>query len=292
MELLLDTVSNVFGGVMFLTLLAALLVINRGGAAIAEKALETESAIPSEYERQQQLLKSQREAMEIETLDFSIHQQQAMLAELNPDGDAASQAQRLAELQADVASTKRHVQNLQQQELAQTESLQEQKAALLETQSKHDQLSQAVAKSKAELNKLQAASQRSIEFRPLRRSDKREATLMLRYGRIYRLLETPESSDFYLADITVLKILGTTTVAPRRGGGQPATPDSIARTVGLLTKHFPADRFNASVAVWDDSFDKFNELKNALINANYEYRTMPSTDDTVLSMGDVRSLVQ
>ena len=45
LDLLLDTVSNVFGGVMFLTLLAALLILSRGATSVDEpEPVEFETA--------------------------------------------------------------------------------------------------------------------------------------------------------------------------------------------------------------------------------------------------------
>ena len=45
LDLLLDTVTNVFGGVMFLTLLAALLVLSGGRAAVAEPEFDLPQVI-------------------------------------------------------------------------------------------------------------------------------------------------------------------------------------------------------------------------------------------------------
>ena len=74
-----------------------------------------------------------------------------------------------------------------------------------------------------------------------------------------------------------------TTITPKPHRGQPVTDESLNELTQHLKEKFPVRQFFITVAVWDDSFAKFNPLKDALTGAGSQYRTLTCDSSSRLS---------
>jgi hypothetical protein len=288
MDLLLDTVSNVFGGVMFLTLLAALLVINRGGKAISESQSRQPPQL-SEVEIEALELKARQIELQIGELEMALTQQRTLMTTLDPTGDSTAKMEKLKLAQATLARVRLETEELEQKEQANAEQLTLKDAQLEKEKMVVEKLEQSVQQAQEELAKLQASSQRGIDFRPLRVTTTDGATVMMRYGRLYLLKVDPDDDELNSADIETRGggLFGGDRMFfyPKPNGGSPVTSESINEMVRRLKKNFPSSEYHIGIAVWDDSFGEFNSFKEAIVAAGYEYRTIPADDGAKFSFG-------
>jgi hypothetical protein len=275
LELLLDTVSNVFGGVMFLTLLAALLILTRGAEAISEPEVEA----PTTSKTANRLLEIQ-----IQQASTAIAAQQQMLARLDPDQAIAAKADRLAAIKETISLARRQVRRAGSSVAQKQQELDDQQAEQSDLEAQVQELEQAVAEKSQEVNQSRAQSERTVMFRPLSRSGSIEAVVLLRYGRWYMLHSGPYSGRISREDFFILEGKGVaTTITPKPHRGHRVSEASLADLLNRLKRSFPANRFHITVAVWDDSFTEFNSLKDALTEAGYRYRTLTCDSSSILS---------
>ncbi|MFK8113018.1 MAG: hypothetical protein AB8B91_12500 [Rubripirellula sp.] len=275
LDLLLDTVSNVFGGVMFLTLLAALLILTRGAEAIVEPEVVVEPPTPTD---------DRLTALEIQQASTAIASQQQMLDRLDPDGQIADKVDRLASINETIALAKRQVRRAGASVAQRQQALQDQVAGDSELEQQIESLQQAVVEKTKQVNDARSESERTVRFRPLSRSQSIEAVVLLRYGRMYMLHQGPFSGSINRDEFYILESKGgVTSITPKPHRGAIVNAKTISKLMTKLTRSFPARRFHITIAVWDDSFTEFNPLKDALSSAGYRYRTLTCDSSTRLS---------
>lgn len=276
-DLFLDTVSNVFGGVMFLTLLAALLVLTRGASS-----LDAPPQTPSEAN-----VDARTVAMDIEATELAIQSQQMLLKHLKMDEDSIDKAVQLENLEQSVDQAEREA-KLAEQAIPrqQVEDQQRQQQDLSQQRAR---LEETLASEQDKRDRLRRASERTVKFRPLQRSNTFETVVVLRYGKIYLFKDRPLSTSFNEDDFFVTRQLGRVmTITPKPHRGEPVNEATVDQIIRRLSSSFPPSRFHVTIAVWDDSFGEFNTLRDAVVKAGYQYRTIPSDNTTELSFGEVK----
>ncbi|QDV83880.1 hypothetical protein [Stieleria sp.] len=274
LELLLDTVSNVFGGVMFLTLLAALLIIARGTAPAEPDDAVEERPVP---------VSAVLVEAKIRQTAAAIQAQQEIMRQLDPDGDVMAKSDRLRSLEQTLSLARRHAGRTDHLKEAQQQALRDQLANQSELEQQIADVKQQIADQAATASAIRTQSERSVEFRPLSRSMTDEAVVLLRYGRWY-LLQTGPSEGVNRDDFFVLQhSRSLTRVTPKPHRGSPVTSQSLSDLVTRLKAEFKPGQFHVLIAVWDDSFSEFNPVKDAVKAAGYTYRTLPCDSSTRLS---------
>ena len=276
LDLLLDTVTNVFGGVMFLTLLAALLILSRGSTAVAEP--ESEPPVANKE------LDARLVAIETRQAASALAAQQKTLARLDPNGAIAAKADRLKSIRETITVARRQLRRADSAAENRQQELQDQRTDQSELERQIEELQKRVAEKSKQVNKIRAAAERTVLFRPLTLSRTDEAVVILRYGRWYLLYESRYGGRVNRKDFFVLPSNdGVTTITPKPHRGEPVTDESLSELVRRLRDKFPVRQFHITIAVWDDSFAQFNPLKDALTGAGYQYRTLTCDSSSVLS---------
>ena len=274
LELLLDTVSNVFGGVMFLTLLAALLIIARGTAPP-----EPEETVVQQTEPTSTVLVDAK----VRQTAAAIKAQKLTKQRLDPDGNVAKQAQRLKSLEQTLSLARRHSNRTDDAKQKQQQTLQDQLANQSEIEKQIAEVKRQITEQAKSVNSMRSDSERIVEFRPLSRSMTDEAVVILRYGRWYMLQNKPTGGvnrdDFFVLQHSH----SLTRVTPKPHRGAVVNDRSLAELTDRLKAEFSTREFHVLVAVWDDSFSEFNALKDAVKSAGYTYRTLPCDSSTRLS---------
>jgi hypothetical protein len=286
LDLLLDTVTNVFGGVMFLTLLAALLVLSGGRAAVVEPEIETPAV-------DDQVL-AKWVAVETRQTASALQAQQKTLARLDPDGSIAAKADRLKSIRETLTVARRQQRRAGSAVDNRQQELEDQQANQSDLEDQIAELQQAVTEKSEQVNQIRAASERTVMFRPLSLSRSMEAVVILRYGRWYLLYGQARGSRVNREDFFILESEGAvTTITPKPHRGHPVSSASLGQLVQNLNRNFPARQFHIPIAVWDDSFAEFNLLKDALTESGYQYRTLTCDISSRLSnQGAVDPFVQ
>ncbi|TWU05760.1 hypothetical protein [Stieleria varia] len=277
LDLLLDTVSNVFGGVMFLTLLAALLILARGSSSVDEP--ESEQSIETTKPVNTTLLEAEarRTAVALET-------QKRMLERLDPDGSLSEKVQRLSSLESTLMLARRHARRADGKLDSQEQARLDQQAAESDLEGQIEALEKEIAEQENQAKQMRSQSERTVQFRPLTRSQTGEAVLLLRYGRWYSLLTSEDPGSLNREDFFLLRDSGgVTRVTPKPHRGHPVNDASLSQLTMFLKANFSNQQYHVVIAVWDDSFTEFNPLKDALVESGYQYRTLPCDSSSRLS---------
>ena len=284
LDLLLDTITNTFGGVLFVTILVVLQlrtssVIDASLAASKSKAVSSD-ALTEELSRKRD---------EVRVLKQAAAAQRRSLGHLS-QGDApesyrevvAARA-RLQELAIERARTLTAIKNETSEEERLMSGLDEQEAKVkIERQRQHE-LEREIAREKA-------LRIRTAELPTLRATEKREFPVIVRYGRLYtpyRLdpisLERSRQLDDFLPLPVKDEVIRLT---PNPLRGIPLDSSEISEDMlGRVWDQFPKDSFYVCGAVWDDSFSEFPALKDALVARGIEYRLIPSASGDMIQEG-------
>jgi hypothetical protein len=286
MDLLLDTVSNVFGGVMFLTLLAALLVISRGGKALDSRS---PSSPQEDIPLVDPLLAIESLELQLNEIDFVLESQAKALSMMVPGENIETKISDLDRLQRESKIVVKQLADAKNEIESETLVKTGTESSQDEMRKQFEALKTQVQDKRDTLAKIEEKSSRNITFSMLRNASTSEVVIMLRYGRIYRCHINPGSDDINLEDIE-RTFLGA--VLPKPSGGSVVTANVLKDIVARTIQSFPPDRYHVTIAVWDDSFSNFNALRNELVASGYQYRTIPCTNDSFLKMSGGDSLVQ
>lgn len=293
MELLLDTVSNVFGGVMFLTLLAALLVISRGGEALQPTNKSPSATTDGSLDDPTSMPGLENENVEIEIANGVLI---GLIAPGQSYEDIVGTIATIEQKSKEIEDKKAILAGIES-EIASNDAFASQQRNEDERQAKRlAELNASLGSQKQVIDQSEAKATRVVQFSLLRNASTSEATIFLRYGKFYIEHKHPSDDAVNPEDIEVYSIgslfSGKKAFRPRKSGGQTCTPESLQSLVDHFEKNFPSRRYHITIAVWDDSFAEFNHVKNALVKAGYEYRTIPCTDISEIVQGGGDSLVQ
>ena len=284
MDLLLDTVCNVFAGIMFLTLLAALLVVQRGGARLAETSSASVKEDPLDLVIQNELQTHQHSLVE------AIEQAESRMDVLDPFASKIKEANYQRELRQQIEESRLRLAIIERERLRmleQEKQFEQTQSSLTEAESKLD----AELKSKSlELAEAKGRTMRIVDFRPLKDRVGNETLVMIRYGKVYFVLANSFSKDLNENDVEKRE----NGIYPVKESGQTVNSQADAdRVAALLARRFPPDQFYVAIAVWDDSFPAFQMVRNSIEKLGYSYRTLPADDNSLFQFGNVnRPLVQ
>lgn len=295
LELLLDTICNTFGGVLFIAILVVML-------------LQQSSTEPAEVSPKSQPLSS-RELQTLTTRIDSITSELARMRANRDSQDAIVQSFSPPEIRQ--LLTDRRVVTSQQEALdseaiqllaentataAQIESLAE------ENQSVQTRLMEAKERAKAAAKKLDEERQSRVqEVRlPVSRSQSRktEIGLVMRYGRLYVWHEYGAAHVRLGLNTKDFVILGEesggliTRPNPMRGVVLNDSESSRQAVRNLLLQFDPKSCYLA-VIVRPDCFNEFRYVRDRAIEAGFEYRLMPAGEfDPIADRGGTVDRVQ
>jgi hypothetical protein len=296
LELLLDTICNTFGGVLFLAMLVSLLLqMSRTRAAVAPPDLPPSPALTkaevvrlstearelaeqlkltwAELSRVRSLAARFADAGAVEGLE-KLHSEQSRQRALE-----VRRAQLLAAIAADktaaasVAAAAHASRNTSRVAASEAEIA---VRRLQQAEQRHKALAKTalILKDKVEKqNVVQSVGNAPRE----RETHNREFGVLLRYGRAY-LTHFHRGMDRVVntRDFTVKPGLGVNTATAKPGAGLDVCAADADASLRQLLSNYPAADWYPCVIVYPDSYDAFQVLKSKLVNAGYEYRVVPT----------------
>lgn len=310
LELLLDTICNTFGGILFLAILVSLLLRTTRDRAEAEfqaagpvpamsKAdlIRAESDLKEAADRLEQLKKTIALAGEVndslatpdirdglEKVDagtFKVlelqRKQGELLTRLATIQAASAEARgAIAQRDSDLADAKQALadagKELDEAE-AQARSLRDRAAVL-----------SAEALKSAEVDASGSAPKERV-------TGKSEWPLLVRYGRVYQLFRDSGGEEAVNTDhFDVQRGFLVDSAHARIGAGVATSGPDFPGEMSSLLRNRPPDRWYVAVAVFPDSFDAFQRVKAHLVSRGYEYRIVPT--DHPVQQGDHEVRVQ
>lgn len=279
LELLLDTITNTFGGIVFLAILIVVLLQTTPDKIEAQPTQNSQKhTIDS---RKLESLKAQIEELELQLRFLDI-----FAAELSePDLEAT-----LAELENRTEVREK----LTEEKSVILEQLEKSKENMESIAQQQQTLDSELASNMQEVEKLQdqlesERKQRTIKakFSEERSTSKREYNVTLRYGRWY--IDILPSGKPNLEDFIMLDTGGEyLTLTPKPNRGKPLTSGNTLSPEVLqeLNNRDPKTEY-ICIGIWDDSFEEFQLLRDYLVNQGFNYRLIPLTDGDTVFYGPV-----
>lgn len=290
LELLLDTITNTFGGILFIAILLSLLLRSSSQAA-RETAASAEPMSAVEQAKMEARVADLQQEVE-------VLQQRAAMA--TRPGDSGGDDSMVGKLAAAADAVERAVAERAKAIHATLEAQREAATAttqfdMLEQDRKsvENQLAEAqnrLAAAREEAARLAEAAlqidrppgsteiEQTVSLPSLRPSQKSEVAIYVRFDKVFMMHSWrggerlgPNTEQFVILPAPAGD--GVTQVArPKPAAGMPVNAGTIVADIAKLLRPFPADRFVVGMVVFEDSFDIFQLIKAAVVRNGYEYR--------------------
>jgi hypothetical protein len=273
LDLLLDTVCNAFGGIIFIVLLLSVLPSRNSAAEDSKDASAAQLAelarLRIEIEQEERLEKLQQNTSSaLATQDAEKELQQKKLLEtkkaaLRNTIDARSKT----EVELNAALSK--------------ESSETSRLAALKSR-----LEAAIVKGEQERNAQEIINTRLPRLRSI--AGKRRYFLIVYENRVYLTFGTGAQSHEIFPNEQDLKVSSEgrgKTFVPLAGRGMPVgewikSPNGAAKFRGQFSEH----EWVINICLYPDSVDQFNPVRNAFTERGYDYNWHPITSDRPLKL--------
>lgn len=284
LDLLLDTICNTFGGILFIAMLVVILT-NQMSREAAPKdptaenshALRTMRGELSESDAKLTKLRQavrQKEDLERQFADPESRELLTTLHALDDDTtsmitDRNQKLENVAESQANLIESARELERMTQM-LAEAQLRLEQEKQLLQNET--------------------ALRSRTSQTPKQRATQKSPVAYFLHAGRLCAVATKDENGTPIPNEDEVRFVddpVNGKYVEPIENAGLPIAPDgSNAEQIAQKLKLFDKDKHYLSVVVYRDSFANFEALKNEIIRAGFEYQLVPFADGEKAYIGD------
>ena len=283
LDLLLDTICNTFGGILFISMLVVILV----NAA----SQDVSSSLPTQVDHQR-LVESRRQlsdmTIKLDSLRRAVRQTE-QLRDRFTDAEGQAVIDDLQVLQ-DTTELLHETRDASLGELAETQEL------INETARETARLRVAMRNAQQDL----AATQRQLESEVALRSrtskvprqkttTRQQAPFFLKAGRLcsYANVDSRGNLSRNETEVRLLEEGGKTFAVPVGGAGLMVKPDgSNVDEVTRRLEPFDESKYFIAIVVWDDSFEQFQIIKDAAVRGNYEYQLIPMSRDEKIYIGE------
>lgn len=284
LDLLLDTICNTFGGILFIAMLVVILT-NQASRDAAPSTPTVESS--------RTLRKLRGELTESESHLTKLRQAVRQKEDLerrfaNPESLALLESLRSIDDQSD---------SLMHDRAENLANVAESQADLEETAGKLEQLVDQMAQAKERLRREKENLEREASVRARtsaapqqRATQKLPLVFFLKVGRLCSYASCDENGDM-VQNIAESKVIeeapGKKSIEPIPGSGLVVSIDGgNSEDIARRFSAFDKTRFHLTVFVYKDSFGQFESLKNQMIRSGFEYQLVPIPDDAKVYIGD------
>jgi hypothetical protein len=279
LELLLDTICNTFGGVIFLAILVVILV------QMTSRSDATDSPAPSQAELAELDQRRSENQAKLETLRSAAAQQAELIKQFaKPENrEALSQLQRMQSSREKLSDARsRSLGQVSQSQMKANEIAEDLKRMELALRDAR----QALAAAEEALRREMASRTRTARLSVLQASKKPNSrALLLRYGRLFqREKRVPEGFVLNTADCEERQDGTKHVLVLKPSGGKPIKGDAQAVFNAVLSD-YDKTTDDLVVVVWPDSFEEFAPLRDAMVRSNFTYDLQPMTKDGQVIIG-------
>jgi hypothetical protein len=312
LELLLDTITNTFGGILFLAILVSLLLqtsgsgdpraaATRGAPLSAAEAADIEIRLEDLQDQARRLRKARSEhrvegpdaAAVMQRVDDLTERLTRVLEEQSRAALATADLQRKAtEADSEARRTAEESDRLREEHAtaaaARRKDARDRAAksdARHESARRDQQAAQAEAArlSQLEITLEDAAEPSVIEqtagLPKLEPTFKRQVAIYVRFGRMFMMHVWHNGERLGPNPGQFIVVPGDPPVAyPKPATGLPIEKQTIQAEVAALRREFPPAAWAVAIIVFDDSFSEFQWLKKAIVENGFEYNPIPLKD--------------
>lgn len=271
LDMLLDTITNAFGGIVLLALLVAL--------QVGRVAPERQSASPA---AQDDHADRQRLAMELADLEQSIESKRRRLGLFEQPGIADLISQLQAE-EKEVVRLSARLRELEQQSAGMVEATNRTGRERDEIQAQSRELQEQIAGTTEKIVRERAARSRNMETPRERSTSRQMAGVFLKGNEMFVLNRNAGAGQFECnrdhfeacpdrrqADVVLSLPAGAWRA--RQGRGVPL--DNVEGVREQLSR-IPSGRVYVALVVWPDSFDHFQNVRDACVQLGLEHKVLP-----------------
>ena len=287
LELLLDTICNTFGAVIFISILASILAQNSAPDSASPE--ETTAAIEETYIRQRELSELRRRQ---QTMESQLAQQEELIRRFSNEESVSLALQILQDSQLQAKMSAQKTDAADAIEVTERERLQLERAM----QERLKELNEAKSRQTEAANNLRNIETdhgHTAEVRRVHETTKFGFTFALDNGRLYSVhtSEDQNANDMDLMinrdDCEVLEVGGVTTIRPLKTAGLPIRGIVSAQQDAKSKLAAVGKLFVVRLFVAKDSFAEFLPVKEAMTGLGLEYalEIMPG-DDVELFLSD------
>jgi len=283
LELLLDTICNTFGGVLFISILVVIL-LNTSSREVAE-------ATPSEAVQAQLVAWQERlvqTSQDLATLETAFREQESIEQQIVEPG-LREMMGRLRE------SQQRRAEMAEQRNEDLTHISQAQRDAN-EVMRRWKEMQQRTEESRQKLDKVRRALEQEISARSraaklpkARETNKGEIVLFLRNGWLCSYARVDRNGNVVPNPDEVVEKRDEQQkpyIEPKPGAGIAVDPrGGNAAEIDERFAGFDSGQYYLAIFVWPDSFQHFNAVKERMVSKQFEYRLVPFPADTKIYLG-------
>ncbi len=277
LELLLDTICNTFGGILFIAMLVILMLqLSGDGESDAASTVQSVSAIELATLRDE-LAGAQVELQRLHELHAG---QQRTLAAFAPPELSQLVDENLA-MQEQVAELVHRRDELVAKAAAHAAEIAAVRDDISETTSALQQAEDRLASVQKRLERDREERHQELQLSQVRSSSRVELGLVVQYGRLYvwhhydryGFRQGLNTDEFLILEI---KLTGAVTTPNPLAGVPLDSSEQCRRAVLSRLEPFSPDRFDAAVIVRPDSFAEFAILRDILRSSGFRYRLIPT----------------
>jgi hypothetical protein len=271
LDLLLDTITNTFGGVLFLAILVTVLLKSSDPPRLPADAT---SKPHTELENRSAALATLQDT--IETLRKTAKEQILALGEIRATAEANAAAE-LSELRAAVTAMERENEELREQLSSARSAKLEMAREQLKEQQALDAASSEIALGKSEYQEELAKRRMSTALPEAHETRRTEYVIAVRYDELYCIYKPLARlrGELNVDDFDALSQGGDTmTILPKQGRGLRISDPGLAKMLQARLPGVSPQSYYICVLIWPDSFDAFASLRQAMVSLGYEYRAI------------------
>jgi hypothetical protein len=284
LDLLLDTICNTFGGVLFISMLVVVLLNMSGKDAGIE---------PPDPSAQAALVEMKKEleetGNEVKRLDSTLEDQQLLERRIFDDPELEAAAARIVSM-----ASKR--QDLLDERNTALNDTAESQIEINRIARELKDLDDAMAEARRKLELIEQRFQQEVRTRTRtaklptpRHTAKTEIAFFLRSGRLCSYAKPDASGNLVLNEGEYEERTdgqGNVYIEPKANAGIHVDPEggNLTDVADKLTA-FDKETYYLAIFVWPDSFEHFGVIRSIIVRQEYEYRLVPFPEDGKIYLG-------
>jgi len=284
LDLFLDTICNMFGGIIFVVMLLVLLSFGRSSAVVKDAGLSTE--------QQNALMQRHRERDELEARKAML---EAAIAAVVHDLDQVRASvpsdlwNEMQTLLTQIGTAEEQLDEYDRYWAELKERHAETEVRLATREKRRTDLSAEVKRVRRELDLVVQSQTVEARLPVTRRTTKRPVWVMLRNDRAFLLYEVSRGISSGMPedrDVEMQRFQGGNLFTAKKGGGFSVSSriDEEERWLELLQAIDPL-RQQVVFAVYPDSYESFLLIKTATLRAGIQYDVVPMDEADPMALG-------
>jgi len=289
LELLLDTITNTFGSVLFITMLVAILLRMSGHATQDREPTSKIEQARAAARAAELLAEIDRLKATLETLPHS----DPVLTRIEADVARAMQetAEALAQdtsIATETIAKQERIADLEQEATQIARDLKK----IAPDAEEHATRREAADRRAAALAAIALELDRPVDpnrivqtarLPELSATRKQSLGLLLKYGRLYLMHDWDESGNRLGPNsnhfVITKRADGRQAAHARPDAGHIADGATSKKTIREILRRFPSDKWYVQIVVNEDSFSQFQTVKESLVDLGYQYEPIPKRAD-------------